>query len=164
MPGDRTGPGLATGPESKNNGNHSLAVIADETAYARVCDALRDAGKTVRRTGRDQAIAQCPAHDDHHASLTIWRKPGRAKIKCFVGCDDAHDILPALGLGVADLFDVPGRSRGPVRTDPEVQARIERRRIMGPVERAVDDLLQRPDIGMRLCLCIAAEEARRANG
>jgi len=51
-----------------------------------------------------------------------------------------------------------------LRTDPEVQARIERRRTMGPVERAVDDLLQRPDIGMRLCLCIAAEEARRANG
>src|SRR5215211_3998325 len=102
------GPRVSDGSPATNTSTTG-ASIKDQAAFERVCEALRSAGKVVRLTGCDHASAQCPAHDDRQASLAIWRKPGRAKIKCFVGCDDALDILPALGLSARDLYDNPGR-------------------------------------------------------
>ena len=73
---------------------------------------------------------------------------------CFVGCNDALDILPALGMTVADLCDERRRSGvwTPYKPDPAMQARIEARRSMTPSQRELDNLLQQPDLGERLCL------------
>jgi hypothetical protein len=127
------------------------------TAYERLLDRLRDQGKR-HREGPGQTMAQCPSHDDRQASLAIYRKAGRIKIVCYAGCDDALDILPALGLGVRDLFDEPEHSANlRLAPDPAVQARIQARRNMTPVERALDDLLHLPDFAERLCRCIAVQ-------
>jgi hypothetical protein len=101
-------------------------------------------------------MAQCPAHEDREASLAIYRKPGRIKIVCYAGCDDALDILPALGLNLRDLWDEQKVKNGFLpRPDPAFQASIEARRSMTLLQRAVDDLSHLPDIGLRLCLGIA---------
>jgi hypothetical protein len=128
------------------------------TAYERVLDQLRNQGKRVRESGKE-ARAQCPSHDSRRATskpLAIYSKPDKAKVVCFVGCSDVLDVLPALGMTVADLYDDRrGGSRTAHKPDPEIQARIEARRSMTPSQRALDDLLQLPDLGERLCLGIA---------
>jgi len=49
--------------------------------------------------------ARCPAHDDRKSSLSVREgDDGRALIKCFAGCE-TRDILEALGMTWADLFD-----------------------------------------------------------
>jgi hypothetical protein len=125
------------------------------TAYERILEKLRKHGKKVRQ-GTSYSVAQCPSYDHRQTSLTVYSKPGKAKVVCFAGCSDVLDVLPALGMTVADLYD---DRRGAPRTthqpDPQVQARIEARRAMTPSQRAVDDLLRLPDIGERLCLGIA---------
>jgi hypothetical protein len=134
--------------------NHSLR---RDTAYERILDRLREIGKRYRDLG-SYAQAQCPSHDDRDPSLTIYRKPGRIKLVCHRGCHDQLDILPALGLTLQDLWDEPRSSRGDrYRPDPRAQALIEARRKMTPVQRALYDLLQLPDLGERLCRCIAAQ-------
>jgi hypothetical protein len=131
---------------------------ATTTAYQRILDVLREHGKRCRE-GAGQTMAQCPSHDDRQASLAIYRKPGRVKIICYAGCDDALDILPALGLTLSDLWDQPkaGQRVDQLQPDPAVQARIEARRNMTIVQRALDDLLQLPDLGERLARCIAVQ-------
>ena len=129
---------------------------AATTAYERLLDRLRGQGKRYRE-GATQTMAQCPAHEDREASLAIYRKQGRIKIVCYAGCDDALDILPALGLSLRDLWDEPGVQNRTPEPDPAVQARIEARRTMTPVQRALDDLLHLPDFAERLCRCIAAQ-------
>jgi hypothetical protein len=72
---------------------------------------------------------------------------------CFAGCSDVLDVLPALGMTVADLYDEKSNGvRTTVRTvpDPQIQARIATRRAMTPSQRALDDLLQLPDLGERI--------------
>jgi hypothetical protein len=125
------------------------------TAYERIIDRLRDHGKKVRQSSA-HATAQCPSHDDRQASLAIYNKPGKAKVVCFAGCNDALDILPALDMDIAGLYDDRGTApRTAHEQDPELQARIEARRNMTPAQRALDDLLQLPDLGERLCLSAA---------
>lgn len=51
-----------------------------------------------------QYSAQCPAHDDHTASLTAKSVDSKVLIWCHAGCD-RHAILDALGLSDTDLFD-----------------------------------------------------------
>jgi 5S rRNA maturation endonuclease (ribonuclease M5) len=78
------------------------------TAPERLIDALAAAGMKVKPGRRPQtASAQCPAHDDHTPSLSITGVEGKALIYCHAGCDKL-DILAALGLSLADLFDDPG--------------------------------------------------------
>src|SRR5829696_1281543 len=78
------------------------------SAFHRMLDALRDHGLKVRLTNRAQAQAQCPSHHDREASLTIWDKGDRIKVKCWAGCDDELDVLAALGWEVKDLYDSSG--------------------------------------------------------
>ena len=76
-------------------------------ATERIVDALRREGKHV--VDRDGTIAaQCPAHDDDHASLSIGpRRDGKgAVIHCHAGCD-YRDVLGKLSLSPRDLFDDP---------------------------------------------------------
>jgi hypothetical protein len=79
------------------------------TAFTVITDALRDHGSDVKEVGNDKAKAQCPAHDDNRASLSVGpRRDGKGVvITCHAGCDIA-DIVAALGLSVSDLFDDAG--------------------------------------------------------
>ena len=75
------------------------------SAYERVVDALRAAGKRVQDRG-DRALAQCPAHDDNRPSLSFARIEGQALLHCFAGCETLA-VVQALDLTMADLFDNP---------------------------------------------------------
>lgn len=59
--------------------------------------------KGVRRGGRG-IVALCPAHDDHHQSLSVREGDGRIYLKCFAGCT-TETIVKALGIMWKDLFD-----------------------------------------------------------
>ncbi|OBH22484.1 hypothetical protein A9X03_15385 [Mycobacterium sp. E1715] len=75
-------------------------------AYLRVVEALRANGSRVSERGDGRAQAQCPAHDDHNPSLSIWpRDDGKgSQVKCHAQCD-LPAVLAALGLTFRDLFD-----------------------------------------------------------
>lgn len=70
--------------------------------------------------------ALCPAHDDRKPSLGIKETDdGVLLVKCRVGCG-THDVLAAIGLGIADLYPNhlrKGRKGAPI--DPDAAARIE---------------------------------------
>lgn len=76
------------------------------SSFDRVTAALEGAGRLVRYRGEQQAVAQCPAHDDHDPSLSIRHMGQQVNLHCFVGCDN-NDVVDALGLTMADLFDDP---------------------------------------------------------
>lgn len=78
-------------------------------ATDRLIDALREHGSTVRTTG-GATMAQCPAHEDRNPSLSVRGIEGQALLHCFAGCD-TPDVLAALGLGLADLYDEPHGAR-----------------------------------------------------
>lgn len=78
------------------------------SALDRLVDALTAHGSRVNPNRR---AAQCPAHDDRNASLSIGRRttdPPGLLLKCHKGCT-AEDITAALGLTMADLFDEPAQ-------------------------------------------------------
>lgn len=73
------------------------------TAHERVLDELNRRGKV--RTQSGYHMAQCPAHEDSQASLSVKRgDDGRVLLNCHAGCDTAA-VVDALGLTLADLFD-----------------------------------------------------------
>jgi hypothetical protein len=119
------------------------------TAYERILEKLREQGKKVRQ-GTSYSVAQCPSYDHRQTSLTVYSKPGKAKVVCFAGCSDMLDVLPALGMTVADLYDERGKSNAKFDLP-----RLEARKAMTPPQRALDNLLQMPDLGERICLGIA---------
>jgi hypothetical protein len=61
--------------------------------------------------GGDGWTARCPAHDDHHNSLSIHYRDGRWLLKCHAGCG-WQAIIDALGVAAADLFDDGKRGGG----------------------------------------------------
>lgn len=78
----------------------------NETAYERVIAALRDTVDSVKDNGR-QALANCPAHPDQHPSLGVTRIEGSVLINCRSQQCHIEDILAALNLKPADLYDEP---------------------------------------------------------
>ena len=60
----------------------------------------------VRVMGHDKWMAKCPAHEDRSPSLSV-SVADKVLIHCFAGCH-AGDVLEAVGLTFADLFDDPG--------------------------------------------------------
>ncbi|MGW5679228.1 telomere-associated protein Tap [Streptomyces sp. NPDC003860] len=96
---------------------------ADRASYDRVFTALEQAGCTPRARGDAGLDACCPvpAHGDTSASLSgDWKPPtadkaGRTLLNCHVGCA-YDDILIALGLTRADLFDGPSPAYADRRT------------------------------------------------
>jgi len=81
-------------------------VTASSAAVRRVLDALERGGQAPRANGAGWAV-RCPAHDDGVASLSVNEgEDGRALFCCHVGCATA-DIVAALGLKLADLFEAP---------------------------------------------------------
>src|SRR5262249_38993707 len=64
-----------------------------------------------RKSG-DAWQAQCPAHTDNRASLSIGEgKDGRALVKCHAGCQ-FEEVLSALDLAKCDLFPTQERKIG----------------------------------------------------
>lgn len=55
---------------------------------------------------RNKCLCTCPSHDDKKASLTITynAKDKKTLMNCAAGCH-INDVLKAVGLGIADLFD-----------------------------------------------------------
>lgn len=75
------------------------------TAVERLVAALDAAGCRPRQgESAGKWSARCPAHDDSSPSLSIGSIEGQALLYCHTGCDTA-DVMAALGLGMADLFD-----------------------------------------------------------
>jgi hypothetical protein len=91
-----------------------MPVHGDRSSIERVLAAVDAAGLRCVRRRPDDAMVQCPAHDDGRPSLHVSHEAtgmgaaggGGVKLKCFAGCD-AADIVAALGLTLADLFDEP---------------------------------------------------------
>ena len=75
------------------------------TALDRVVDALERHGSRVTGAG-NRRQCQCPAHEDRAPSLSVTGIEGRALVYDHGGCD-TRDVLAALGLTTADLFDDP---------------------------------------------------------
>lgn len=80
----------------------------------------------VRVSGQGRWLARCPAHQDRRASLSILEKDdSRVLINCFACCEPG-DVMGALGLTLADLFDKPlGHALGPVRDRGHYHAQRE---------------------------------------
>jgi hypothetical protein len=74
------------------------------TTYERLRDALESHGGTVKETGGNKLVAQCPAHNDRNPSLSVTGIEGSALLHCHAGCQ-SEDVLAAVGLTKADLFD-----------------------------------------------------------
>jgi hypothetical protein len=124
--------------------------MTGESAYERLVEALRAQGKIVRDSGTE-ARTLCPSCDSRNpTSLAIYRKDGKAKIVCYVSCEDT-DVLDALDLDWRDLYDERSASESfdrPVKKHSPPKS---------PVERTLARLLAMPDLGERLCRCIAAQ-------
>lgn len=76
---------------------------------------LLDRLEGVRANGPGRWVARCPAHEDRSPSLSIREIDDRTLIFCFAGCE-AHDVLAAVGLTLAELFDKPlDHHKGAVR-------------------------------------------------
>jgi hypothetical protein len=72
-------------------------------AHDRVLDELAKRGRV--RTQAGYHMAQCPAHEDSQASLSVKRgTDGRVLLNCHAGCDTSA-VVDQLGLTLADLFD-----------------------------------------------------------
>lgn len=77
-----------------------------ETAYERIIRALREHGsKVITGHGGQKSEAQCPNHDDHNASLSVTGITGRTLVWCHNPECDTRDVLAALDLTLADLYD-----------------------------------------------------------
>lgn len=67
-------------------------------------DALLNALKGVRSRGNGQYMAQCPAHPDKTASLSVkCCDDGRVLLHCFAGCQP-DDVLGAVGLEFSHIM------------------------------------------------------------
>lgn len=76
------------------------------TALDRLSDALQQRDCKPRQGTGGQWSARCPAHEDRSPSLSFRQTEGQTLAHCHAGCD-LRDVLAALDLGMADLFDEP---------------------------------------------------------
>lgn len=79
--------------------------MSSVTSFDRINAALENAGRFGRRSGA-WTLYNCPAHEDSDPSLGVVYNPAKQRtvVRCFTGCDD-RDVLAAVGLRVADLYD-----------------------------------------------------------
>ena len=76
-----------------------------------VLTAINDRNLNPRKSG-DGFNALCPAHADHHQSLSVnTGSYGRVLVHCHTGCDTG-DVIDALGLEWRDLFHKKGELNG----------------------------------------------------
>lgn len=107
----------ATKENPAHGGNRGGAGIsnyssADSTA---ALDRLLSHFEGAKQTGPDRWIARCPAHDDRRPSLSIREaNDGRVLLHCWAGCA-APEVVGAIGLTLADLFEKPLGNLPPLR-------------------------------------------------
>lgn len=58
--------------------------------------------RNVKKTGAQEWIVECPAHEDETPSLSIGEKDGKVLLHCHAGCR-TEDVLRAAGLSMSDL-------------------------------------------------------------
>lgn len=94
---------------SGHNSEHTYSVGL-RVSWDRLLTKLEADGLAPRVRGGDQLVALCPAHDDgRNPSLSVRYDPqaGSLLVHCNgQGCA-TEDIMAALGLTLADLYDVP---------------------------------------------------------
>jgi len=64
----------------------------------------------VRPCGKGRWRASCPAHQDKCPSLSIRQMHDRVLLHCWAGCT-AAEVVAAIGLELADLYDVSRSSK-----------------------------------------------------
>jgi 5S rRNA maturation endonuclease (ribonuclease M5) len=116
------------------------------TAVEHLHDALVAHGSTVKGKPSN-FMAQCPAHDDRNPSLSVVGANGKVLVKCHAGCRQ-DDVLAALDLTMADLFDEPKRHNGAsYHVVAEYEYTDQHGELLFVVERRIpkDFLQRRPD-------------------
>lgn len=79
----------------------------------------------VRQTGPGRWVARCPAHDDRRPSLSLRElSDGKLLVHCWAGCA-AAEVVTAVGLGLADLFEKPPEHLAPAARRPWHDAGLE---------------------------------------
>jgi len=126
-------------------GNRAAKTASAEKYKSSSIELLLSRLECVRKSGRGW-VARCPAHEDRSPSLSICDgDDGRVLLlHCFAGCS-AADIVAAIGLELADLFDRPREQLTPQRR-AEVRDRVQRKTIgaaLAQIEREV-------------CICLMA--------
>ena len=120
---------------------HSAAPAAGATTHRgssleRARDALERAGMRIATSTSRHVVACCPVHEDTHPSLDLrWQaggadSGGMTLVHCQACKARAEDIVAALGLGLADLYDepLPRRARGTERVGRSPTQRLSGRR------------------------------------
>lgn len=82
----------------------AAVVPSTDRAYDRVTAALEKA--TGYRAKGNGGLWRCAAHDDRTPSLSVTAKDDRVLLHCHADCP-TDQVLSALGLSMADLFDAP---------------------------------------------------------
>jgi hypothetical protein len=104
-------------PRSQGGGPAAKSNRLDFNPTERPIDRILERLHRVRRSGRGW-IASCPAHDDRFPSLSIGLGRGdRVLICCHRGCRP-EDIVTAIGLTMADLFEPNDDWKPPPRRKP----------------------------------------------
>jgi hypothetical protein len=107
-------------------------------AFDRVISALTAAGRQPRVYGSGKATAHCPGpghyRGDQHPSLVITPGDGCALICCHAGCATG-DVLAAIGLNPAGLFDEPRQPGPQAPAARRLRAAIGRARGLSGAER-----------------------------
>lgn len=85
--------------------NNRLEVGVSSRPLDRVLHALQQHGSRVVTQRGDSHRVTCPAHSDTRPSLVVTARDGRILLRCFAGCRTS-DVLAAIGLRFADLFDL----------------------------------------------------------
>lgn len=73
-------------------------------SYSRVTTALEGLGSKSKDVRDRHSMWQCPAHPDNNPSLGVDDRGDKVVLRCYAGCH-VDDIMAALGLTLADLFD-----------------------------------------------------------
>ncbi len=94
-------------------------------------------------------VACCPAHDDHHPSLSVREaENGEAQFHCFAGCS-YRAIMTALGdCSWREIFGIPSGAINPTRALDELK-RIEYARHIWREARSVSGTLVETYLGVR---------------
>jgi len=75
-----------------------------ESAAEMSAELILDRLEGVKCTGESRWLANCPAHNDRHPSLSIKEtSEGVVLLKCWSGCT-AHEIASAAGISLSELF------------------------------------------------------------
>lgn len=120
-------------------GDRGQALAAPRASLDRVLGAIQRLGLPTRNQRPNGLMAGCPMHDEKTPSMHVtWQsgqRGGYVLLHCF-GCQGrAEDLVEALGLGLADLFDEPlperDRSFGRVGKSPQRRKAAQRRGRLG---------------------------------